>query len=248
MRPGRPGPAPDVLRALADRYRKDGLRGVTRSLVARATGDAGRSYQAKVASGREQRWAMFDAAIPHDARNLLDVGCNRGEHTAHFASRGLWSVGIDIDRRLVQEAVERNAAVSHCGFMTMEITPESVTTLPTFDVVLVLSVHHNWIKAYGPEVAGSMLAAVMGRTGKVLIFEGAARRERYGDHPPDFVDNDEASVTAHLEGYLRRHVGPTATRIEPLGKAPALGEREPYRWSWAAYRTPSAPLEDGQAP
>ena len=225
--------------AIGDRYRSGGVAGVVRAVAARATGRPNVSYQAKVAAGREQRWELFDAAIPSDAANLLDIGCNLGEHTAHFASRGLWSVGIDIDPRLVEKAVVRNAAVHKCGFMTMQLTPDSVATLPTFDVVLVLSVHHNWIKAYGPEVAGSLLAAVMERTGKVLIFEGAARRERYGDHPPDFVDNDEASVTAHLEAYLHEYLGPTAARIERLGKAPALGEREPYRWSWAAYRPPS---------
>jgi hypothetical protein len=51
------------------------------------------------------------------------------------------------------------------------------------------------------------------------------------------VDNDEASVTEYLRGYLDQYVGDQFARIEPLGKTACVGEREPYRWAWALYKS-----------
>lgn len=179
---------------------------------------------------------MYDDAVPHDAASLLDVGCNLGVHTAHFASRGLISLGVDVSADLVTEARALNAEADRCAFMVLDLDPSSVAALPAFDVVLALSVHHNWVDAHGFDGAGELLVALMERTNKVLLFEGAARRSRYGAHPPDFVDNDEASVTKHLSSFLDEHLGGLASRIVPLGSAAAVGEREPRRWSWAVYR------------
>ena len=81
-----------------------------------------------------------------------------------------------------------------------------------------------------------MLRTLADRTGKVLVFEGASRNVRYGKYPPGFVDNDEASVTGYLEGYLKQYAGDRFSRIEPLGKTRCVGEREPYRWAWACYK------------
>lgn len=179
---------------------------------------------------------MYDHAIPADAANLLDVGCNLGMHTAHFAERGIVALGVDVSSEHVREAARLNADIDGCGFMRLDINKDAVARLPSFDVVAVLSVHHHWVNAYGPDAAGTLLAALFERTNKVFLFEGAARQVRYGAHPPGFMDNDEASVTAYLESYLTTHLGGFSSRIVALGKAPAVGEREPYRWSWAIYR------------
>lgn len=120
--------------------------------------------------------------------------------------------------------------------MVHRIEPGDIARLPVFDVVLLLSVHHHWLMAHGPDVAGTMLRELAGRTGTLLVFEGASRNVRYGKYPPGFVDNDEASVTGYLRAYLEQHLGDRMRRIEPLGKTPCVGEREPYRWAWACWR------------
>ena len=196
----------------------------------------GRAYQEKLAGSFEERCRQLESAIPPGAGSVLDIGCNLGDITAWCAARGLWAVGIDSSEVLVAEARVRHARAGNCAFLLQAIGPGDVSRLPVFDVVLMLSVHHHWLMAHGPEVAGRMLRDLAGRTARVLIFEGASRNTRYGKYPPGFVDNDEASVTAYLRGYLDRYVGDHFARIEPLGKTRCVGEREPYRWAWALYK------------
>lgn len=196
----------------------------------------GRAYQEKLAGSLEERCAQIAQAIPPAAGSVLDIGCNLGDLTAWCARRGLWSVGLDSAPRLIADARRRHRDIPNCTFMLQKLEPADIGRLPVFDVVLLLSVHHHWLMAHGPDVAGTMLRTLASRTGQVLIFEGASRNIRYGKYPPGFVDNDEASVTGYLEGYLRQHVGDCFARIEPLGKTRCVGEREPWRWGWALWK------------
>lgn len=193
-------------------------------------------YQDKLQPFLGNRLAVIDRGVPADARSLLDVGCNLGDITAHYARRGVWSVGADANRDLVQEAVERQRGIESCAFMVSMLDPENVKRLPEFDTILLLSVHHHWLGEWGPDVAGRMLRDVVARATRSVVFESTSRNGRFGKYPPGFVDNDEASVTAYHEAYLREHVGDIAT-IERLGKTPCVGEREPYRWVWALRRS-----------
>ena len=70
----------------------------------------------------------------------------------------------------------------------------------------------------------------------LLSASGASRRWRYGEYPPNFVDNDEATVTEYLESYLRTYCADIISELRPLGPIPCVGEREPYRWNYALYR------------
>ncbi len=196
----------------------------------------GRAYQEKLAGSLVERCRQVEGAIPSGAATVLDIGCNLGDLTAWCARRGFWSVGIDSSLPLIEDARVRHADAPGCAFMHQVLGPGDLARLPVFDVVLLLSVHHHWLMAHGPMVAGEMLRDLAGRTGLVLIFEGASRNVRYGDYPPGFIDNDEASVTGYLRGYLDQHVGDCFARIEPLGKTACVGEREPWRWAWACYK------------
>jgi len=103
-------------------------------------------------------------------------------------------------------------------------------------VILMLSVHHHWLMAHGPEIAGQMLRDLAGRANQALIFEGPSRKVRYGRYPPDFIDNDEDTVTSYLGSYLDEHVGKSFTEVRLLGKTPCVGPREPYRWAFGLYK------------
>lgn len=191
-----------------------------------------RAYQEKLGGAFEARCAQLEGAIPSDAVNVLDIGCNLGDITAWCARRGMWAVGIEASPELVRAARRRHRATPNCTFIAQNLAPSDIAKLPVFDVVLLLSVHHHWLMAHGPEVAGTMLRDLAKRTGRALIFEGASRNVRYGKYPPGFTDNDEASVTAYLRGYLDRYVGDEFASIESIGKTPCVGEREPWRWAW----------------
>lgn len=192
-------------------------------------------YQDKLAGSFEERARLFDGAIGTPRGSLLDVGCNLGDFTAHYAKLGMWAVGVDIKAELIAEAQSRHGFVPNAAFMVSPIDSRSVRSLPRFDVTLLLSVHHHWLAAYGPEVAGKMLRDIVRRTRRVVIFGSASRNARFGKYPPGFIDNDEASVTGYHEAHLTEHVG-DLVEIEPLGKTRCVGEREPFRWAWALRR------------
>lgn len=219
--------------------RNEGPSGVARRIVAKVRGSGskpvGNPYQKKRAEGLDERWQLIDSVIPPDSRSLLDIGCNLGDLTARAARRGLFSVGLDIDPRWPAQALERHAGVEHCAFMTMHLSPDNVELVPDFDVVLCLSVHHNWVDDFGPEPAARMLRELVSRTKRVFVFEGPARRSRYGSFEPDFIDNDEESVTRYYEKYLAETLDGLVSRTQPLGPTPNH-DPEPFRWSWALHR------------
>jgi len=228
--------ANNVERALTT-YRKRGLRGLVSSAKMKVKGETGEvAYQEKVAYGLAERGAQIDRALPAGSRSALDIGCNLGDITAHCASRGLWAIGVDQSKDLIDGARRRHSGKADCGFLLMDVKPDDMRRLPSFDVVLLLSVHHHWLRAYGPEQTAEMLRALAALTGRAMIFQAPSRRVRYGSHAPDFVDNDETTVTAYLESYLTATVGDLFTSIEPLGKVPCVGEHEPFRWSYALNR------------
>ena len=119
----------------------------------------------------------------------------------------MWTIGVDRAEELIDEAQRRHSGLADCGFLLMDVKPDDVQRLPSFDVVLLLSVHHHWLRAYGPEQTEGMLRGLAEKTGRAMIFEAPSRRVRYGDHAPDFVDNDEVSVNVYLRSYLTRDAG-----------------------------------------
>lgn len=224
-----------MLKTAARVYRKNGVRG----LVAAGRSKLGLEPEFQEKAGLEERLVQLDRGVPADAGSLVDIGCNQGRITTHFADKGIVSLGIDISPKLIAQARRLSRDKQNCGFMTMRLTPENVWQLPEFDVVLLLSVHHNWVAEHGPEVGAEMLRQVATKARRTLVFEGPARRGRFGPHPPDFVDNDEESVTGYISGYLSEHLSDQFAVIEPLGRTVCWGEgdREPYRWAWALHRS-----------
>jgi SAM-dependent methyltransferase len=226
-----------ILRRAVAIYRRGGLGGLlarAKKKVQAGTGEL--AYQEKLAYGLVERLAQIDRALPHGSRSALDIGCNLGDIAAHCARRGLWTIGVDRSKELIDEAQRRHSGLADCGFLLMDVKPDDVQRLPSFDVVFLLSVHHHWLRAYGPEQTRDMLRGLAEKTGSAMIFEAPSRRVRYGDHAPDFVDNDEVSVNVYLRSYLTETLADLFSTIEPLGKAPCVGDREPYRWSYVLHR------------
>lgn len=223
-----------MIRTAARVYRKNGVRG----LVAAGRSKLGLEPDYQEKPGLEERLAQLDRAVPAGTGSLLDIGCNLGRITAHFADKGIVSVGLDISPKLIARARKLSGDRPNLGFMTLRLAPDNVSQLPTFDTVLLLSVHHNWVAEHGPQVGAEMLRQVAAKARTTLVFEGPSRLGRYGQHRPDFVDNDEESIEAYYTDYLSEVLGDELPKIESLGRTTCWGEgdREPYRWAWALHR------------
>lgn len=219
-------------------YQRDGLAGVARAIKSKVSEPAatsrGLAYQEKVASSNLPRWRMIERELPDPCHTALDIGSNLGFMTAQCANRGIWSLGVEVSPKLVEHANDLYAGQPGCGFMVGEFDPAEVSLLPRFDLVLALSVSHNWYHAYGAEAELAMLRGLAQKS-SVMVFEGPSRQERYGPKPPMFTDNDEASVTHYYAERLAQVCEGIDKHYVLLGRSAGVGQREPFRWLYAIH-------------
>jgi SAM-dependent methyltransferase len=176
------------------------------------------SYQTGTRVDFEERLALLDEAVPEDADSLLDLGCAEGHLTAEFADRGLFSIGVERQAHVVASARRSNAGHPNLGFLQYEITPETIDTLPQFEVVFLLTVYHHWVNEFGWEDAEAMLRS-LGSTCDTLVFENP---DRPVDRPAlDGVDGEDTAAyfTAYFETVFDGDV-----TVEFLGRTDYKGE------------------------
>lgn len=135
--------------------------------------------------------------------SVLDIGCNEGLITNHFSERGKFAVGIDVAPYFMRNVVRHAYKTQAPAFGTHKLTPESVHTLPTFDMMLVLSVHHWWVKEYGDAPAQEMVRTLIAKTRRYFVIEFSSIKDKYGYRDERFVDNDEHSVTDYARRWLQ---------------------------------------------
>jgi SAM-dependent methyltransferase len=178
-------------------------------------------YQLKRPEGTEERWKLIDANLDESDRSLFDVGCNVGQFTARAAQRGIFSVGADLQLPAVAEALKSNGGQANLAFGNWSFSPDNIRGIPHFDVILCLSVHHYWHRAYGEEQCWEMVRHLARSAGK-FFFEPSVRLKKYGQTPPTgFVEGN----SAHLEDRIREEItGPLGKSVVFLGETEAPGD------------------------
>jgi SAM-dependent methyltransferase len=193
-------------------------------------------YQVKRSLGTARRLELISAGLDERDQSLLDVGCNLGLMTRFAADKGLFALGIDSGQRAIIAASEANRDVPHLAFMHSEITPEMVAKLPSFDVILCLSVYHYWMSIYGEATAWSMVARLIERSRRKFFFEPASLLKKYGPNPPlGVADLDRDGLANYHLTQLKKAAGAGWTVIH-IGETPCLG-RESFRLLFLAARS-----------
>ena len=143
---------------------------------------------------------MISARLDDKDQSLLDIACNLGQMTRHAADKGLLALGIDYSSRAISAAYDNHNGAPNLAFMRFEITPESASKIPSFDVTLCLSVYHYWMQIYGDATAWSIVGQLIKRTRRKFFFEPASLLKKYGANPPIGVaDLDrEGLIDYHL--------------------------------------------------
>ncbi|MBI5564479.1 MAG: methyltransferase [Chloroflexi bacterium] len=157
---------------------------------------------AKRGEGTEARWAAIESAIDDLAiDSALDVGCNVGYFCFSLAFKGISTLGIDLDDRFLRIAqrAARKLNVAGVAFCNLAINRDTVRLLPEVDLVLLLSVWHHWVRAYGLGAASELLTAVWAKSQRVLFFETGE-----AEMPPEFgLSMLKSSPRDWLADYLQ---------------------------------------------
>lgn len=160
-----------------------------------------RNYQKSRRAGTMDRWVLIQSRIS-GCGSLLDVGCSSGHLTSLAAGFGLVAIGCDANWAVLSEARKRLKAYLSLGFVHFVVTPQTVALLPVCDVVLCLSIYHQWHAKFGPEGAQEILRTLGTKARKRLFFEPPSKQSKYGANPPDFTDRDERTIVDYNCGML----------------------------------------------
>lgn len=118
------------------------------------------------------RWAVINPELPATGF-ALDVGCQNGFFSFLMAKRGLVTVGVEKDETSVR--VCQTLAIANellpVSFLNMEVSVSTVRNLPGADVVLCLSIFHNWVRDLGFVEADRIMRIIARNTRSVLFFE-----------------------------------------------------------------------------
>jgi hypothetical protein len=158
-------------------------------------------YQKTRRAGTKERWKLIQNRITGGS-SLLDVGCSSGVMTALAAEVGLFAIGLDANWEVISDACKKSKPNLSLAYMHFVVTPQSVAALPVCDVVLCLSIYHQWHREFGHEGAQQILYILGTKARKRLFFEPASKQSRYGPKPPAFADRDERSIIDYNHGML----------------------------------------------
>ena len=137
-------------------------------------------------------------------KNCLDIGCQSGYFSLRMATDGYLVTGLDSDEVILDKAnlMKKKHAVKNVSFANFKINLESVSSLPVFDNVIYLSIHHHMIKIYGFEAASEILKVLCQRT-KYHMFFDFPYLDAYKDNElfsdiPDMGDNPDEWIKNYL--------------------------------------------------
>ncbi|WP_331235727.1 DUF1698 domain-containing protein [Natronorarus salvus] len=199
-------------------------RGAARVRLARTGLVHRRPYHERKRTDSDDRWEMIAPHVSATDSTALDIGCASGFFTAKLAGKGLLSIGIDGNRERLRTAKRLWGDEEGVGFVRYTLGSEDVATLPTFDVVLLLTVYHHWCSQFGREGAERALRELATRT-ETLFFEppgeGSGGFHRVTDRP---LADDESIVEYYTE--LLRTVFDDEVGVEYLGEAAYPSNRD----------------------
>jgi SAM-dependent methyltransferase len=122
-------------------------------------------YSAWQAPFAAQKFAPVERWLrSHTVRRVLDVGCGAGTNAGHFAAVDY--VGLDVNERYLRAARARY----HGQFVKADLTNADLSSLGTFDMILVNSFLHHVADADVERIL-AQLAGLLAADGTVHILD-----------------------------------------------------------------------------
>ena len=199
-----------------------------------------RPYQSKRMGGADERWQLIRRQLDAEDRSLLDIGSNLGAMSQLAATPRRFVLGVEPNARLIRAARRRSHGAANIGFIQTGIDPETVLMLPSFDVVLCLSVHHYWVSLYGEDSAWRIIAELLARARNKFLFEPASVKRKYGGADLDFRDLDREEIVEYNVKHLELAASSDQS-VRVLGETKCR-PKEPFRMMFLVERRGQSPL------
>jgi len=153
-------------------------------------------YHWKKRDDSKARWQLMAPRIDEKDESCIDIGCADGYFVKQFSNLGLLTMGVDQSKESVQTARALYADQEGASFMNYWITPDSIQSIPSFDVILLLTVYHHWVTQNGHGEAERMLKVLADKS-KKIFFEppGYGRSSSVG-----YIDKSEKHSDEPLGG------------------------------------------------
>jgi len=155
--------------------------------------------------GSYQRLRLIENELDGIKASVLDVGSSVGFFSISLAERGYFVTGLEMGKNKLEisQCAAAIAGVKTVSFVNIEVTIESALLLPTYDVVLCLSVWHHWVLFYWFDEAMSILQSLWSRTKNCMFFDtGLEELPSYFNLPK--IDTDPVEwLTLNLQSICQ---------------------------------------------
>lgn len=166
------------------------------------------------ATGTEARWKEIEKiAKDHHIKTAMDLGSNVGYFCFRLSELGIGTIGFEMSGRFYRLALQaaETFSTNRPMFINHMMTPEDKHALPTVDMVLVLSVWHHWVRAFGLDGASLMLRRAWQHCNVAMVFETGESEMPASYNLPAMVPDARAWLTKYLgdimEGAKVSHLG-----------------------------------------
>ncbi len=160
--------------------------------------------------------------------SCLDIGCQAGFFSFTMSSDSMWVTGIDRDPVILRKAnlLKKKFNIKNVDFKELEINEETLSSMPNFDNVLYLSIHHHMIKVYGYKRASEILKIIASKTSRMFFdfpyYEDIKNIEVFSEIP-DMGDDPHK----WMRDYLTDHGFASVTLLGVLQHPEKTHERRP---------------------
>jgi O-antigen chain-terminating methyltransferase len=124
------------------------------------------------------RWEAIAPFLRETKGSVLDIGCNIGYFSFMASKGGCFSYGVEANDFNITccHAIKAETLVENCVFMKEKVDMDFVRKMPSFDVILNLSVFHHWVKVYGDQQSIEMMKILASKC-RAMIFETGQSNE-----------------------------------------------------------------------
>lgn len=158
-----------LIRRCGEQFRKGGTKELLRGARDYIKYDLWFDYQDSRTDNRA-RWEFVSTHIIDEDRMLIDIGCAEGNFAKEAAEIGLNVIGYDRNVKRLRTARRKYEEYDNLQFERVEFTPETISEIPEADIILFLTVHHHWVKAFGWAEAEEMFWTLL-RKADTVVYE-----------------------------------------------------------------------------